>query len=268
MPIIDAQVHLWRTGIAKPPHRATPYLVEDANHDMNEAGIDGAVLHPPASWDPESNEQAVEAVLAYPERFAILGYPPFDTLEDRTLIKTWKERPGMLGFRFYFSQPDNQAWPLDGTLGWLWPACEKAEMPLALLAGDWLPLLAQIADGHPALKLMVDHMGALRGAKGDAAFPNMKELMALARYPNVAVKLTGGPFYADDAYPFKSPYKHYRAMYDAFGSRRLFWGTDITKMPCSWKQCVTHFQEIDWIPDADTKLIMVDALCDWIGWKR
>jgi hypothetical protein len=56
-------------------------------------------------------------------------------------------------------------------------------------------------------------------------------------------------------------------MYDAFGPRRLFWGTDITKMPCSWRQCVTHFQEIDWIPDADKKLIMGEAICDWLGWK-
>jgi predicted TIM-barrel fold metal-dependent hydrolase len=75
-------------------------------------------------------------------------------------------------------------------LDWLWPAAEKAGLPMALLAGDWLPLLGQIAERHPGLKLMVDHMGALRGAKGDAAFPNMKELTALARYPNVAVKLT------------------------------------------------------------------------------
>lgn len=268
MAIIDAQIHLWRTGIARPPHRAAPYLVEDAIRDMEEAGVDGAVIHPPASWDPDSNEQAVEAVLAHPGRFAILGYPPLDTPESRALIKTWKERPGMLGYRFYFGQPDNRTWPMDGALDWLWPAAEKAGTPLALLAGDWLPLLGQIADRHPALKLMVDHMGALRGAKGDAAFPNMKELTALARYPNVAVKLTGGPFYADDPYPFKSLHKHYHAMYDAFGPHRLFWGTDITKMPCLWKQCVTHFQEIDWIPDADMKLIMGDALCDWIGWKR
>ena len=24
--------------------------------------------------------------------------------------------------------------------------------------------------------------------------------------------------------------------YDAFGPQRMFWGTDITKMPCSWRQ--------------------------------
>ncbi|MDA0663870.1 MAG: amidohydrolase family protein [Proteobacteria bacterium] len=268
MPIIDAQIHLWRKGIGTLPHQTAPYLLEHAIRDMVAAGVDGALIHPPASWDPDSNEQAVEAVQAHPDRFRILAYPPLDRPESPDFIRSWKERPGMLGFRFYFNKPENRRWPVDGTLDWLWPAAEAAGMPLALLAADWLPQLGEIAARHPGLKLMVDHMGTLRGAKGDAAFPNMRQLTALARYPNVAVKLTGGPFYADDAYPFKSLHRHYRAMYDAFGPDRLFWGTDITKMPCSWKQCVTHFQEIDWLSDADKKRIMGDALCDWIGWTR
>ena len=268
MAIIDAQVHLWRKGTASPPHLTRPYLVEEAVRAMDAAGVDGAILHPPASWDSDSNEQAFEAVQAYPQRFAILANPPLDRPESPSLIAAWKQRPGVLGYRFYFNRPHNQQWPVDGTLDWLWPAAEKAGTPLALLAGDWLPRFGAIAERHPGLKLIVDHMGARRGAKGDAAFPKMAELTALARHPNVAVKLTGGPFYADDVYPFKSLHPHYRAMVDAFGPRRLFWGTDITKMPCSWQECVSHFQAIDWIPPADKKLIMGDAICDWLGWKR
>ena len=58
------------------------------------------------------------------------------------------------------------------------------------------------------------------------------------------------------------------AIYDAFGPRRMFWGTDITRMPCSWKQCVTHFtEELPWLPEPDKELIMGRAMCDWIGWK-
>jgi hypothetical protein len=57
-------------------------------------------------------------------------------------------------------------------------------------------------------------------------------------------------------------------MYDAFGPHRLFWGTDITKMPCSWRQCVDHMLEIDWLPAADKKLIMGEAICAWLGWTR
>src|SRR6185436_10593729 len=83
MPIIDAQVHLWRKGTPTPPHLATPYLVEDAIRGMDEAGVDGAILHPPASWDPDSNEQTVEATLAYTKRFAILGYSPLNEPDSR-----------------------------------------------------------------------------------------------------------------------------------------------------------------------------------------
>ena len=269
MTIIDAQVHLWRKGTATPPHLTRPYLVDECLREMDKAGVDGAIIHPPASWDPDSNEQAFEAVTAHPKRFAILANPPLDKPESPSLIAAWKKKPGVLGYRFYFSKPHMRTWPTDGTLDWLWSAAEKAETPLALLAFEWLPAFGQIAERHPDLKMIVDHMGAQRIAGGgDAAFANMHELLALAKYPNVAVKLTGGPFYAADAYPFKGLHKHYRAMYDAFGPRRLFWGTDITKMPCSWRQCVTHFQEIDWIPEADKKLIMGQAVCDWLGWKR
>ena len=131
MPIIDAQVHLWRKGKPSPQHQPEPYLVEHAIRDMDAAGVDGAILHPPTSWDPDSNEQAVEAVQAYPRRFAILGYPPVDRPESPALIATWKERPGMVGARLYFNQPHNRSWPTDGTLDWLWPAAEQAPLPLA-----------------------------------------------------------------------------------------------------------------------------------------
>src|SRR4029078_13017107 len=141
MAIIDAQVHLWRKGIPTVLHRTTPYLVEDAIRGMDEAGVDGAILHPPASWDPDSNEQAIEAAQAYPNRFAILGYPPLDRPHSRSLIATWKQRPGMLGLRLYFNKPHNRTWPMDGTIDWLWPAAEKAELPVAVLPAEGLTLL-------------------------------------------------------------------------------------------------------------------------------
>ena len=268
MAIIDAQIHLWAKGVPTKLHIERPYLADEAIRDMDAAGIDAALIHPP-TWDPDSNELALAAVQAHPGRFAILGNFPLDRLESRALVPTWKQRPGMLGLRFYFSEERKRTWPTDGTMDWFWPEAEKAGIPVALLVDGWLPLLGEIATRHPGLKLIVDHMGANRIFQGgEAAFTARKELVALAKLPNVAVKLTGGPFYADDVYPFRSLHPHYRALYDAFGPRRLFWGTDITKMPCSWRQCIAHFQEIDWIPEADKKLIMGDALCDWIGWKR
>jgi hypothetical protein len=58
-------------------------------------------------------------------------------------------------------------------------------------------------------------------------------------------------------------------LYDAFGPARWFWGTDITRMPCSWRQCVTLFtEELSWLKGRDLELVMGRAVCDWLGWKR
>src|SRR6202521_502882 len=121
MLIVDAQIHLWGKGATLPPHRAQPYAMDEALTDMDAAGVDRAVIHPP-SWDPDSNELAVEAVRAHPERFAILGRFALDRPESRALVEGWKGRPGMLGLRFTFLQPHMKSWPTDGTMDWLWAA--------------------------------------------------------------------------------------------------------------------------------------------------
>jgi len=266
MRIIDAQIHLWRKGVVVPPHRTEPYLLNEALADMAAAGVHGAILHPP-SWDVDANAQAVEAARLHPDRFAILGRIPLDRPELRAEIETWRQQPGMVGLRYTFLHPHMKSWPMDGTMDWLWPAAERLGLPIALLAGEFLPLVGEIAARHPGLRLVVDHFGVARGNKDAAAFVTMPQLVALARYPNVAVKVTGGPQYVSDGYPFKSLVPYYRAVYDAFGPRRMFWGTDITRMPCSWRECITHFTEHQsWLPATDRDLIMGRAIVDWLGW--
>ena len=57
-------------------------------------------------------------------------------------------------------------------------------------------------------------------------------------------------------------------IYDLFGPERIFWGTDITRMPCSWRRCVTMFtEELAWLPEEDKELVMGRALCNWLGWE-
>ena len=158
MMIVDAQIHIWAKGTPSAHHRQEPYSKDQALAGMDEAGVDRAVIHP-VMWDPDSNELAVEAVRAHPDRFAILGWFYLDRPESRALVDTWKNRPGMLGLRFYFNEPRMQSWPTDGTLDWLWPAAERAGLPVALAAAAFLPVVGQIAERHPGLKLIVDHMG-------------------------------------------------------------------------------------------------------------
>ena len=103
-------------------------------------------------------------------------------------MDAWKQQPGMLGLRFVFLQPHQQSWPVDGTIDWLWPAAERAGVPVALLAATFLALVGQVAERHPGLKLIVDHLGRTSGKTDGEAFENLSEMLALAKYPNVAIK--------------------------------------------------------------------------------
>jgi len=154
-------------------------------------------------------------------------------------------------------------------MDWLWPAAERARLPVALLAANFLPLVGQVAERHRGLPLIVDHLGRPSGTKDEAAWANLPELLALARHPNVAVKATGAPSYSSEPYPYRNIHGYLRQIYDAFGPERMFWGTDITRMPCAWRQCVTLFtEELPWLSARDKELIMGRALCTWLGWKR
>ena len=49
---------------------------------------------------------------------------------------------------------------------------------------------------------------------------------------------------------------------------QVHWGTDITRMPSSWRQCVTLFtEELPWLNEPDKDLMMGQAVCDWLGWQ-
>jgi predicted TIM-barrel fold metal-dependent hydrolase len=264
MLIVEAPIHIWKNN--KPTnvnHRqVADFTAEDVLKEMDAGGVNAALIHPPG-WDPNSNALAVEAAQKYPNRLAILGNFPLDKPESRAQVDAIKSRPGMRGLRFALLQPHQQTWLTDGTLDWLWPAAERAGLPVALLGPGLLQVIGRIAERHPGLKLIIDHFG-----RPDAAWSNLPELVAAAKHRNVALKATGAPSYSSEAYPYRDIHGHIRKLYDAFGPERMFWGTDITRMPCSWKQCVTMFtEEMPWLSAKDKELIMGRALCNWIDWK-
>jgi predicted TIM-barrel fold metal-dependent hydrolase len=175
----------------------------------------------------------------------------------------------MLGLRWALTRPEQQTWHQDGTMDWLWPAAERAGTPIATMAWRFLPLFRQIAERHPALKLIIDHLGLVRSAKGEAAFADLDTLCSLANCPNVAIKATGAPGYSAEAYPFRDIHDGLHRIFDAYGPQRFFWGTDITRMPCSYRQCVTLFTEqLPWLRGNDLEQVMGQGVSDWLGWQR
>jgi predicted TIM-barrel fold metal-dependent hydrolase len=97
-------------------------------------------------------------------------------------------------------------------------------VPVALGAAMFPPTVGRIAERHPGLKLIVDHMAVPPARAGEAAYRFQPGLPALAKYPNVAVKATGQAGYAEDEYPFRSLHTHLHRCFDDFGPERMFWG--------------------------------------------
>ena len=191
MRIIDAQIHLWGSGLpSNMAHRqVTSFKAAEAIGLMDEAGVDAAVIHPPP-WDPGAHELALAAVRDYPGRFAIMGSLPLDDAETEEKIAIWRDQPGVLGLRYLFLGEPARARLRDGSLDWLWAEAERAGVPIALLATDSLREIGAIAERHPGLRITIDHLGGKGGnttLKDAAAMTHMPELLALAKYPNVAV---------------------------------------------------------------------------------
>lgn len=274
MLIVDSQIHVWQNGRMSAHHRQVDtYSIEDAVAEMKSAGVDCAVIHPPSSLGEAVNVYAEEAVRRHPEKFCILGHMDLLSPDREQIVANWRKRTGMLGFRFTFNQLNQQAWWTDGSLDWFWAACEKQDLRVGLLAsGSNMAALGKIAVRYPGLKLHIDHIGRGGGGKGvvdDAVFADLGNMLALARQPNVAVKLSGAPSYSSAPYPYRNIHGYLQQIIDAFGPERCFWGTDITRMPCSYRQCVTMFtEEMPWLKGRDLELVMGGAVVNWLGWKR
>jgi predicted TIM-barrel fold metal-dependent hydrolase len=85
-------------------------------------------------------------------------------------------------------------------------------------------------------------------------------MLALARFPNVAVKMSGAPSYSSQPYPYRHIHGYLRQIFEAFGPDRSFWGTDITRMPCSYRQCVTMFtEELPWLRGRELERVMGES---------
>jgi L-fuconolactonase len=275
MTIIDAQVHIWPpetaerpyiTVDASKPHRSVPLTIDLLLREMSTAGVDRVILVPP-SWEGYRNDYALEAARRYPDRFAVMGKVPLDDPASKNKIASWLKQLGMLGFRISFRHSATHSFLDDGTADWFWADCERYDIPVMIFAPFAVPKIGAIAERHPGLRVIVDHMGLNVQWKGKDLGPGIDVLLKFARMKNVGVKASCLPCYVDEPYPFPTLHPQIRRVVDAFGPQRLFWGTDLSQMPCSYRQAVTLFTEqLDFLSSQDKKWIMGKAIAHWLRW--
>jgi L-fuconolactonase len=274
MLIVDAQVHIWGANTPDRPwparleaHRDIPIGHDELLREMDAAGVDRVIIVPP-SWEGDRNDLALAAAGAHPTRFAVMGRLDTESPGARERVRTWLAHPGMLGLRFTFHAPMLLPPLTEGRMDWLWADAERLGIPIMVLVNHQLVhLIGHIAERHPGLKLVMDHLALTRNTYDDEAFCDLDKLLALAKRPNVAVKATALPCYTRDEYPYRGLHPHIRRVYDAYGPRRMFWGTDWSRLPCTYRQGITMFtEEIPWLTGEDQAWIMGRGVCEWLGW--
>jgi L-fuconolactonase len=278
MLIVDSQVHIWGEDTPERPwpapahgrpvvHREQPITALSLLAYMKEAGVDRAIVVPP-SWEGDRNDLVAKAVTDYPDRFR---YVARYSLADPSLpqwIENWRDNAGMLALQLTFQTPLFQRPLVEGEIEWLWSAAERAGLPLTIYAPNALmPKLDQVAREHSALNIVINHFGLTGTRRDEEAFSDFDNLLALSARPNVALKASCLPFYTTQAYPFANLHRHIKSAFDAFGPRRLFWGTDLSRLPCSYREGVTLFTEqLPWLQGDDRTWVMGRGICEWLSW--
>jgi predicted TIM-barrel fold metal-dependent hydrolase len=276
--IVDAQVHLWKANSpdwawepGARPQLPEPFTIERALPMMDEAGVDRVVIVPAGVND--RNDYALEAAKRYPNRFAVMGRIRLQDPKSAALLPTWKQQPGMLGVRLSFNTPQTLASLSDGTADWFWPAAEKAGLPIMFLAVGEVPKFARIAERHPQLTLIIDHMGLNSSSRANRLTESIPaaidQAVALAKYPNVSVKFSGAVGNSLDPYPFRDMTVHLKRLFDAYGPQRCHWGTDITNSlaKASYGQRITHFtEELSFLSESDKDWVMGRAILARLKW--
>jgi predicted TIM-barrel fold metal-dependent hydrolase len=232
--IIDAQIH--------DPHPVAPLddgvgeevrlllATEMAREAMDAVGVDVAMVN-------TRQEFLDYCVARYPDRFLGCAYIEPRDPELERFVALFRERPGMLALRARCVDWSTRTLHEHLSSGALEPAFALAErhgVPVFCSSMGVAGELAPVAETHPALTLVIDHLGVSSPPPMRLIDPDpwayLPAVLALARYPNVAVKFSGYTALSREPYPHNDLWPHLTRIVEAFGPERLLWASDYTRL--------------------------------------
>jgi predicted TIM-barrel fold metal-dependent hydrolase len=236
--------------------------------EMDAAGVDRAVIVPP-HWVGDDNETALKAASRYPTRFAVFGRFNPKASDSKAQLGQWLKQPHMLGIRATFHTMPYREWLDDGTLNWFWEACEQLEIPVMALVPGMVRKLLPVLQRYPHLNILIPHMGLTTSLRAPEAFAHLDDLVDLARYPKLFVMVSSAPCFSREPYPFTDIAPYLMRIFNAYGSRRLLWGADRTRLNCTYRQCVDQFQiSLDFLTSEDKEWVLGKTLAEVLKWPE
>ena len=134
-----------------------------------------------------------------------------------------------------------------------------------------LPIFREMARNHPNTQFIIDHLGLAQPYEPPAppdAWADLPDVLALAEFDNVAIKISGAGTLADEPFPYPDIWEPLTQIFRAYGLDRCMWGTDWTRAVnlLTYEQGVEAFRVTDQLTDAERATLMGGSLqniCNW-----
>jgi predicted TIM-barrel fold metal-dependent hydrolase len=271
MTVVDSQVHIWGNDGRKPDpsiaHRAgiSPSGAE-LLAEMDAAGVDRAVLVPPGFADSGTGF-TLGLARQHPDRFAVMATLPVQAVPPPEVLP-WLEFPEVLGFRLNFGRGPAVRWLADRTADWFWALAAEAAAPVMVYTPGNVAALVPVLERHQNLRLIIDHAGLPSSPPPLPMEEIVAQALPLARFPNVAVKASALPCATSEPFPFPAAQRCVRLLVGAFGPERVFWGSDLTRLPCPYPEAVCYLAEPGGLTADELPLVMGRGLEAFLGWEH
>jgi predicted TIM-barrel fold metal-dependent hydrolase len=229
---IDTHVHVWtsdlhRYGLGKgfKPEDMKPvaYLPDDILHDARPSDV-GRVVLVQMNFYGFDNSYMLDAIKQRPAIFK--GVAVIDRKSESPELEMCRLAGlGVRGFRLYPEEVTSSKLSEAVFKKMFRCAAEKHLVMSLLMNPESLEAVDRQCQRFPDTSLVIEHIARI-GVGGSIREHDVKVLCALAKYPQVRVKLSG--FYAlgQAKPPHLDLAPLIKRVYEAFGSKRLMWGSD------------------------------------------
>jgi L-fuconolactonase len=266
---IDAQVHAYERDHPGRPwaavlHGPSEVTGDDMVRAMDAVGVDGALLVSVFTMYRFDASYALEVQRKYPGRFGVIKpVDPSDPAVADT-VTDWAKTPGTVGIRIMMNRGVSED-PADPGINRILASGARHGLPVNILCWGRLEQAAALAARNPDTTIVIDHLGLQQPFEPpppDAPFADLPNVLRLAAYPNVAIKITGACTLSREGFPYNDIWQPLSRIFDAFGIDRCMWGTDWTRAVglLTYKQGVDAFRDTDRLSETDKATLMGGAL--------
>lgn len=234
--IIDAHQHVWDleravypwlTSALAPIDRTMGF--EEWSPLMRSLGIDATILVQAAD-EPRDTEVMLATADAHPEVAGVVGWVPLDDPPETAAMLEARDAR-IVGIRSLIHDRADPDWVLRPDVGESLDLVAAAGLPFDYVTSGPAALahIPVLAERHPRLRFVIDHLGKPPIGQDNAARAHWRELIArAAALPAVTAKLSG--LYASvgalDSWTIEQVRPYVDDAVELFGADRLMYGGD------------------------------------------